>query len=87
VEPRIPKWTGYIALHLNRGVKTIEIYHDEPEYVDIYIDGEMADDVPSHPNEWADYLGDEYGNTFFEELYHYPGQPVYITDLEAWVNA
>ncbi len=84
--PRTPAWTGYILLHNKRGLRQIEFYADESGYVSIWIDEELADDIPSHPSEWGDYLADEYGNTFFEEQYHYPGQPLYITSIEAWVN-
>lgn len=73
-------WEGYIELHNNRGVEKIAIYWngDKVDYVDVYINDEMADDV-----EDKTYLSDEYGSRFYLTLEDYKANN-WLSVEEVW---
>jgi len=77
-------WSGYIQRHLGRGVVPIDIYTDESPYVDIFIDGNIADDIIG---DWATYLVDEYGDRFYDSLEDFPHSYHAIEDIKRVVYA
>ena len=59
-------WRGYIELHADRGVVTCEIIPQDEDFVGVWIDGDLADDISS-----SDELASSYGDGFFASLDDY----------------
>jgi hypothetical protein len=56
---------GYVELAYEQGVKIIEVRRDG-EHVNVWVDGNMADDVET----FSDLIS-QYGCLFYETLAHY----------------
>jgi len=75
-------WMGYIELRYDRGVQSCEIRSgaatvDDPAYISVWIDGDLADDI-STPEE----LTATYGDRFFDTLDDYrAGRALTIDDI------
>lgn len=71
------RWNGYIELTGERGVVRCEVIPQNDDFVAVYVDEELADDV-----EDRDYFASEYGHRFFVSLDDYrDGRDLDLDDI------